>query len=331
MHAKLPLDKKLNLSYHVCGCLLQEDLSTNIRGEIMTISSRTKGILLALFGSIFWGISGVAAQFLLQERGMTSDYLTAVRTLTAGIILLFIDAAVNKNNIFQIWHDKESSLRLIAFGLLGMMSVQYTYFVAIEYSNAPTATIIQYLMPVIILLWAAVTEKKLPRPSQVMYAGLAILGTALLATHGSLTTLNISGMALLWGIISAFAAAFYTVQPRWLLMRWPSTQVIGWAMLIGGFGISLIYPPVSYPGTLDFLALGSLVYICILGTALAFWAYVTSTKYILAQEASILNATEPLASIVFSVLLLDVVFQLPEIIGSLLIIIPILFITLKKK
>ena len=297
----------------------------------MTISSRTKGILMALIGSIFWGGSGVAAQFILQEKGMTADYLTAIRTIAAGILLLSIDAFINGNNILSIWKDKESRQRLLAFGLLGMMSVQYTYFVAIEYSNAPTATIIQYLMPILILIWFSWTEKKLPQPSQVACAIMAIFGTALLVTHGSLTTLAISDAALFWGILSAFAAAFYTVQPRWLLMRWPSPQVIGWAMLIGGIAISIISPPLAYPGTLDIPAALSLAYICVLGTAASFWLYVTSTKYILAQEASILNATEPLASIVFSVILLDVLFELPEIIGTVLIIMPIIYITLKRK
>lgn len=297
----------------------------------MNISSRTKGVLMAVIGSIFWGGSGVAAQFILQEKGMTADYLTAVRTIVAGILLLSIDAFINKNNIFAIWKDKESRHRLLAFGVLGMMSVQYTYFVAIECSNAPTATIIQYLMPILILAWFSITERKLPGLSQVTCAIMAIFGTALLVTHGSLTALAISDRALFWGILSAFAAAFYTVQPRWLLMRWPSPQVIGWAMLIGGAAISLIYPPLSYPGIVDIPALLSLAYICVLGTAASFWLYVTSTKYILAQEASILNATEPLASIVFSIILLDVMFELPEIIGSLLIIMPIIYITLKRK
>ena len=297
----------------------------------MNISSRTKGVLMAVIGSIFWGGSGVAAQFILQEKGMTADYLTAVRTIVAGILLLSIDAFINKNNIFAIWKDKESRHRLLAFGVLGMMSVQYTYFVAIECSNAPTATIIQYLMPIIILAWFSITERKLPSLSQVICAIMAIFGTALLGTHGSLTALAISDRALFWGILSAFAAAFYTVQPRWLLMRWPSPQVIGWAMLIGGAAISLIYPPLSSPGIVDAPALLSLAYICVLGTAASFWLYVTSTKYILAQEASILNATEPLASIVFSIILLDVMFELPEIIGSLLIIMPIIYITLKRK
>ena len=297
----------------------------------MNISSRTKGVLMAVIGSIFWGGSGVAAQFILQEKGMTADYLTAVRTIVAGILLLSIDAFINKNNIFAIWKDKESRHRLLAFGVLGMMSVQYTYFVAIECSNAPTATIIQYLMPILILAWFSITERKLPSLSQVICAIMAIFGTALLVTHGSLTALAISDRALFWGILSAFAAAFYTVQPRWLLMRWPSPQVIGWAMLIGGAAISLIYPPLSYPGIVDIPALLSLAYICVLGTAASFWLYVTSTNYILAQEASILSATEPLASIVFSIILLDVMFELPEIIGSLLIIMPIIYITLKRK
>ena len=39
----------------------------------MNISSRTKGVLMAVIGSIFWGGSGVAAQFILQEKGMTAD------------------------------------------------------------------------------------------------------------------------------------------------------------------------------------------------------------------------------------------------------------------
>lgn len=296
----------------------------------MTLSNRLKGIILAVGGSIFWGGSGVAAQFLLQDRGMTADYLTAIRTLTAGLILLLIDRFVYGNNITNIWRDKVSRYRLLFFGIFGMMAVQYTYFAAIAYSNAPTGTIIQYLMPVVILLWVALRERKLPQPGQVVCAILAILGTALLVTHGSLTTLSISEKALFWGILSALAAACYTVSPRWLLMRWPSAQVVGWAMLIGGAAISLIYPPLSYPGILDIDAILSLAYICILGTAIAFWAYVSSTKYILPQEASILNAMEPLASIVFSVLLLDVLFQLPEIAGTILIILPILYITTRK-
>lgn len=297
---------------------------------MMTLSNRLKGIILAVGGSIFWGGSGVAAQFLLQDRGMTADYLTAIRTLTAGFILLLIDRFVYGNNITNIWRDKVSRYRLLFFGIFGMMAVQYTYFAAIAYSNAPTGTIIQYLMPVVILLWVALRERKLPQPGQVVCAILAILGTALLVTHGSLTTLSISEKALFWGILSALAAACYTVSPRWLLMRWPSAQVVGWAMLIGGAAISLIYPPLSYPGILDIDAILSLAYICILGTAIAFWAYVSSTKYILPQEASILNAMEPLASIVFSVLLLDVLFQLPEIAGTILIILPVLYITTRK-
>ena len=294
------------------------------------MTDRQKGFLLALTGSAFWGGSGVAAQYLFTYGGMTSEYLVVVRMIIAGILLLAIDSFSNDVSIWKIWQDKASRWRLLAFGFVGMLGVQYTYFVAIEYSDAPTATILQYLMPIIVIAWTAITTKQLPALKQVLTACSAIFGTAILVTHGNFTTLSISTEALLWGIISAFAAAFYTCQPRWLLMRWPSTQVIGWAMIIGGIGMGCMYPPLEYPGTVDMMNMFALGYLIVFGTAAAFWAYVTSTKYIQPSEASILNATEPLTSVIFGVLLLGVVFQLPEIIGSLFIVIPIAMITGKK-
>lgn len=295
----------------------------------MNLSQRQKGISLALGGSLFWGCSGVAAQYLF-EHAMTTEWLVVVRMLIAGILLLIIDSYTNKTNIWKIWQDKASRWRLIAFGLIGMLAVQYTYFKAIAYSNAPTGTILQYLMPIIVIGWTSLADRQLPRKHELICAVLAILGTLLLVTHGQLNTLAISTLAVFWGILSAFAAAFYTTQPRWLLLRWPSTQVIGWAMLIGGVVMGCIFPPFAYPGENSLMSYASLAFLCIFGTAVAFWAYVTSTKYIHPKESSILNAMEPLSSIIFAVTLLDVSFGLPETIGALLIIIPIVYISTQK-
>lgn len=295
----------------------------------MELSKRQKGVTLAIGGSLFWGCSGVAAQYLF-EHAMTTEWLVVVRMLTAGILLLLIDHYTSGTSIWRIWQDGASRWRLLLFGLIGMLAVQYTYFKAIAYSNAPTGTILQYLMPIIVIGWTSLTEHRLPQKAELLCALLAMVGTLLLVTHGQLDTLAISTLAVIWGILSAFAAAFYTTQPRWLLMRWPSTQVIGWAMLIGGLVMSLVFPPLSYPGEATLLSYTSLIFLCIFGTALAFWAYVTSTKYIHPKESGILNATEPLASIIFAVVLLDVSFGLAETIGALLIILPVVYISTRK-
>ena len=63
---------------------------------------------------------------------------------------------------------------------------------------------------------------------------LAIGGTVLIATKGNLGSLAVPAEGLFWGIISAFALAFYTLLPGKVLEKWGSFIVTGLAMLIGG-------------------------------------------------------------------------------------------------
>lgn len=293
----------------------------------MKLSIRKKGIFLAVLGSVFWGGSGVAGQFLLQDRGMTVEWLVVVRMLVAGILLLGMDKAVSQVGIFEIWKQPASRYRLLAFGFMGMLMVQYTYFMAIEASNAATATVLQFTMPVIIIMWTAIRACRWPKLYESVCAMMAIMGTAVLVTHGDFDRLAVSDRALSWGILSAFAAAFYTTQPRWLLMRWSSTNVIGWAMLIGGVMLGIVFPPGEYPGYADGPGVFSLVYLIVFGTAVSFWAFVTSTKYIKPQESSIINALEPLSSIVLSVTILGISFGGWEMLGAMLIVMPIAYIS----
>jgi drug/metabolite transporter (DMT)-like permease len=54
----------------------------------------------------------------------------------------------DEQNVWKIWGNKNDSFSLIFFSILGMLGVQYTYFAAIKYGNAATATILQYwLLP----------------------------------------------------------------------------------------------------------------------------------------------------------------------------------------
>lgn len=296
----------------------------------MVLSESHKGVLLAVFGSLLWGGSGVAGQFLFQERGMTAEWLVAVRMLLSGILLLTVDHFTNPKGVWSIWKDRYSAIQLLQFAVLGMLGVQYTYFAAIEASNAATGTVMQYFMPVIIIVWMSLRNRKLPPLFEGCCVVLAVVGTILLVTHGDITVLAISEKALFWGILTAFAAAFYTVQPHWLMLHWSSTQVIGWGMLIGAIPLAIMFPPLYYPGVADMAGLLSLAYLIIFGTAIAFWSYVTSTKYITPQDTSIINAVEPMSSVVLSVLLLNVNFGYAELLGTIMIIVTAVAISWKN-
>ena len=49
-----------------------------------------RGMILTLVGGTLWGFSGTCGQFLMQTKGVTSNWLVPIRLLLAGALLLFI-------------------------------------------------------------------------------------------------------------------------------------------------------------------------------------------------------------------------------------------------
>src|SRR5690606_15320315 len=239
-----------------------------------------KGFFLAIIAAVSWGASGTFAQFLFQQRGVNVDWLITLRMLISGSILLLIATFIEKCNLWSIWKNKRDALQLLVFSFTGMLAVQYTYFAAIKHSNAATATVLQYVGPVIIAVYLAFKYKRLPKPIEFIAIALVILGTFLLLTHGDIDSLTISGMALFFGIASAVSLAVYTLQPIRLLAKYKSSLIIGWGMLLGGMGFILIKAPVSIEGIWDIQAYFYTAFIVLFGTLIAFYAYLTAVKII---------------------------------------------------
>lgn len=122
-----------------------------------------RGILMAVSGCIFWGASGIAGQYLLTDRAIPTYWLTGARLILSGLFLLGLDRILSGRNPCRIWREKRDRLPLVLFGTLGMLGTQYFYFATIKESNAAIATILQYLMAILIVLWVCLRERRLPR------------------------------------------------------------------------------------------------------------------------------------------------------------------------
>lgn len=292
---------------------------------------RIKGIILVIAGAVLWGISGTVAQYLFQKKEFTPEWLVVIRLLVSGITLLIYSAVKGKKNILGIWESKSDSLNLILFSIIGMLGVQYTYFAAIKYGNAATATILQYLSPVIITCFLAIRTKKIPVLQEIIAILLAMSGTFLIITKGNLYSLSISKPALFWGISSAFAAAFYTVQPQSLLARWGSMLVVGWGMLIGGLAFSFIHQPWICNGQWSAASISAIIFVVLFGTLIAFTFYLESLKYIKPTESSILSSAEPLSAALLSVLWLHEQLGISQWLGTVCIIITIIILSYDKR
>jgi len=257
------------------------------------------GFLSAVLAATLFGVGGTFAQFLFQHRGVNIDWLVTMRLLCAGGALLLISGARQGRDVFTIWREDASAV--ILFGLVGMMPVQYTYMAAIDASNTATATVLQFTAPAMIALWLAVVGRRWPDKRELAAIALAMLGTFFLVTHGRLGALSITPLALFWGLASAVAAAFNSIQPAHLLRKYGASLVGGWAMLVGGIALSFIHPPWKVEGTWDLSAYAFLAFILVFGTLVAFYLYIKALRLIGAQKSSLLTCAEPLSAALLAV------------------------------
>lgn len=289
------------------------------------------GIIITIIGGIFWGVSGTCGQFLFQNKNVTSEWLVPIRLISAGSIAVIISLLRDKKKAFSVWKDKKDVRDLIIFGLLGIMMCQFLYFVTIQLSNAGTATVIQYINPVLIMVVMCVIEKTLPTKIDVIAIVLVLVGIFLLATHGNIHTLVLSRKALISGFLSAVAVVIYNVQPQRIMKKYSTFTLLGWAMIIGGIVLTILCKPWKYHPIMDVQTILAMLVIIIFGTIVSFTIYMLGTKIIGPTKASMIASVEPVAATALSAVWLKVSFTGLDFVGFILIILTIFILALQKK
>lgn len=288
------------------------------------------GFIITLLGGIFWGFSGSCGQYLFTFHAVTSDWLVPIRMVFSGLILLLICAVKNKKEIFDVWHGKKNILTMAAFTLLGLVMCQYSYFRAIEFSNAGVATVLQYLSPAMILAFTCLKDRRAPKAFEIVAIILAIGGTFFIAAGGA-ENMTLSPKALFWGLAAAVFLVCYTLIPAPLLKISDTPTILGWGMLIGGICMLPVFRPWEIMPEISLsliLALGGVI---IFGTVIAYSFFLEGVHLIGASKASIISSIEPVSATVISALWLKTAFMPTDFIGFAMIISTIFIISVKAK
>lgn len=293
---------------------------------------RLIGILYVLIGAILWGIAGTVGQRLLQGEGIPVDWLVALRLTISGSLLLVV-ALFSKHRklVFQVWRDLRSTLSLLVFSIFGMLAVQYTFMVSIELGNAAVATLLQYQAPVFIFIYLVIRRMTVINARDIFAIILAVTGTFLLLTNGSIHELAVPIPSVVWGLISGVTLAFYTLYAAHLIKKWGSLIVIGWSMVIGGTCLAIYHPPWNIDTTGWTMDTGLLLlFIVIFGTMIAFWFYVESLRFLKPAETTLLGTVEPLTAVFSSVIWLKISFGELQLLGMILILLMVVYLAVFK-
>ena len=292
------------------------------------MSNILKGTLLTVVAGIAWGLSGTSGQYLMVH-GISALVLTNLRLLIAGGILMLLAYATAKDKMLAFLKDRKSLLSLLIFALIGLFLNQFAYLSAIQETNAGTATVLQYVCPVGILIYSCIKDKVAPTLGEIVSIILAIGGTFLIATHGQLDQLSMTPAGLFWGLFSALTYALYIILPIAVIKKWGSSLVIGVGMVIAGL-VALPFTGVlqtTIPTSLDFLL--AFAGIILIGTVFAYTAFLKGASLIGPVKSSLLASIEPISAVFFAFLIMNEQFYPIDFLGMAMILVAVTLISLK--
>ncbi|MGT2799137.1 DMT family transporter [Streptococcus marmotae] len=292
------------------------------------MNEKMKGTLLTLIAGIAWGLSGVSGQFVMA-RGVTVEALTALRLVVSGVLLLILASYKNPQQLKSLLSDRKALIRVALFSIFGLLLNQMAYLTAIYHTNAGTATVLQYLCPILVLVYVCVKQGQKPTMIEILAIILAIGGTFLIATHGQITSLALTPQGLFWGLFSAVTYALYIILPTSIIKQYGSLVVIGVSMLLGSLEMGLLFQPWQHSMPFTGEIFWGLVGIVGVGTVFAYTAFLKGVSMVGQVNGSLLASIEPLASVFFAVWLLNETFYTSDMIGMFLILVAVLLISVK--
>lgn len=286
-----------------------------------------RSLFETLLGASLWGLSGNAAQVLFQEYSFPVNGLVAARMLVSGVALMLI---IRPDSPPRPW------TKLLVLSVVGYAGSQFFYLLAIQYSNAPTATLLQFLFLPIVASYEAVTGLFRWSNRWTLTIVLALVGTLFLVVGESFKVL-ITPMGVAAGFLAAFSGAYYTVGSKEYVRKNGSWWITGYGFTIGGlvslpFGISSLVNYRFPAAGLDFLRFSFLLsFVIFFGTLLAFGLYVSGLKDLTATETGVASSLEPIVSASTAYAFLGVVLTPTQYFGGGLIVLAVVLVAIRVR
>lgn len=195
---------------------------------------------------------------------------------------------------------------------------------SVQTGNAASATILQYLSPLFIVVGSLIFKHEVPYRSDLIAFAVSMIGVFLAITKGNVSQLAIPLNALVWGIGSGITAAFYVTLPRPIVKAGGSPiLILGWGTLISGLLFNIHQPVwVNTPPLTTNLVL-SMLTVIVLGTILPFCLLLISSNYAPSDVISIVDAAQPVVTFILSVVFLGLQISWVEVLGSALVVVAI--------
>jgi drug/metabolite transporter (DMT)-like permease len=200
-------------------------------------------------------------------------------------------------------------LALIAFGVVGVGIGQTCQVLGVERTSASVATVITSIIPILVVLLAALRLGQPLRARHALGLAAAFVGVALVAIGDPRRLSEALGGGSLVGdammMASALAIAGYYVLSVELVGRYSAVTVAAWTSLSGAVAMTpfMLWELRSQSAQLNIQGVGVVLYLALLVTVLGTWIWFWALAKLPARVAASLQYLQPLVGVAASALL----------------------------
>ncbi len=259
-----------------------------------------RGVILVFIAGTLWGFSGACGQLLSQVYDVPVRWVLTQRLMWSGLFFLLGGLLFDRANIKRLISTRKQRLQLLVYAIFGLICCQWFYLEAIATSNAGTATLMEQLGLILVLLITCVRDRRNPHKLEMVGLVLALIGVFFVSTHGNPNTLVLTPEGLAWGIAAAFGAMFYIVLPVPLLEHSGSFTVTSVAMVVAAIVAIPVFQPWTYQVDLTLEIVLATAGMIVFGTILSYLCFMQGVRDTGPVLAGLLNTVELVAAFVFT-------------------------------
>jgi drug/metabolite transporter (DMT)-like permease len=258
-----------------------------------------------LLAAALFGLNAGVSRIPLRT-GTPTDAFTSAR-ITLAFLAFVVIALVVERSALRV--PRGRALLLIAgLGIVGFAGVQWTYNVAINRLPLGIALLLEYLGPVLVVLWVRVVRRERVHQRMWPALGLAVGGLAVVGEVWRGLTLDGLGVVMALGAAVCFATYFLLGEHSGSADLGSPMHVILWSFGVATVAMNLVQPAWTADALLDDVSMlgrfaettvpawGAMAWVVLLGTVAPFFLLLVALRVLSATVVSIVAMLEPVVA-----------------------------------
>lgn len=261
------------------------------------------GYTLVVTGALLFIVNAGVSRVVMRS-GIDPTTFTTVR-ITGAALVFALWCAIARPRALRPPRGRDL-LDVVMLGLVGVAALQLTYNVAIDRLPVGIALLLEYLAPVLVIVWVRFVRREPVRGRMWLAVACAVTGIAIVSRIWE--GLAFDALGVLMGLAAAVSFATYFLLGERKVGDLDPLHVILWAFVTATVVMNVVWPPWGQGGWFDTTSLlGALqtlsapvwVLVCwvvVLGTVAPFFLQLAALRFIPATVVTVIAMLEPVGA-----------------------------------